>query len=492
MLRDWRIWALAATALAVRIAFIFIHGIDSDEPQHLHVAWAWSRGLVQYRDVFDNHFPLLHLLFAPLMAIVPESSTVFLIARLAILPFAIGCSWLLYLIAQPLLGSRAAATAAILLSVMPPWLQYSVEFRNDTLWVFFWLAAVALMTRKRYALAGVAAALCLLASIKAAPLLLAHILASASLHRGVERRTLMRFATGAAVPLLATAVFLYARGALDEMVYSTLLMNVSMPVHPGRRIAGVLAFAVIAPPLALRGRSRLNFNNPLVSHLALFAAWYSILLLCFWPLLTSRDFLPLVPLGTLVIASTSILPVLIFIAATLLSVWIAELQLPRDVSRQRFIDDAVRLTRPDEYVFDIKGNAVFRRRPSYTIYDIVGRSLTNNGTLPDRAPEDIVARRCCVAIDDLSHIPQRTRAFLNRHFIDHGAVRVCGAVVRDGAFSIAVPEVYAVVARHPRNVVVDGVPYRGPRFLDAGPHTLTSSDSEPVTVIWSRAAQEGL
>jgi hypothetical protein len=66
------IFALVAGAAAVRLWFIFAHRIDSDEPQHLHVMWGWTRGLVQYRDVFDNHLPLLHLLFAPVMALVPE------------------------------------------------------------------------------------------------------------------------------------------------------------------------------------------------------------------------------------------------------------------------------------------------------------------------------------------------------------------------------------------------------------------------------------
>ena len=37
---------------------------DSDEPQHLHVVWAWTFGLLPYRDVFDNHSPLFQALSA--------------------------------------------------------------------------------------------------------------------------------------------------------------------------------------------------------------------------------------------------------------------------------------------------------------------------------------------------------------------------------------------------------------------------------------------
>ena len=52
--------ALLVGAVLLRLASIFHYRFDNDEPQHLHVVWAWTQGLVQYRDVFDNHMPLFH------------------------------------------------------------------------------------------------------------------------------------------------------------------------------------------------------------------------------------------------------------------------------------------------------------------------------------------------------------------------------------------------------------------------------------------------
>jgi len=483
-------------AVAVRLLFVFLHPIDSDEPQHLHVAWAWSRALVQYRDVFDNHFPLLHLLFAPLMPFVPESSAVFLLMRLLIAPIAIGCAWILYCLGRDLIGTRGAAIAALTFSVMPPWLPKSVEFRNDTLWIFFWLAALALIAARRrpaYAAAGIAVALCLLTSVKAVPLLLAHLLALVSQRQAVSPKVALRVACGAAIPLAAIAVFMVANGALDEMLYATLFFNAAVPVDAGRRIVGAAAFAIIAPALALR-RPRALSEHPFALHLTLFALWYCVLLLCFWPILTPRDFLPLVPLAALVIGASRIVraaPAAMLIAATLASVWYARLWRPADVSRQRFVDAAARLTARDEYVFDMKGDAVFRRRPVYPIYDAVGRALTSNGTIPDRGPEQIAARGWCVAMEDSERIPPRTRAFLNEHFIDAGPLRVCGSIARAGMFTIAVPQTYAVLARDSSAVAIDGVPYRGPRFFAAGRHTLTTTRRQRVTVIWWRAVACG-
>src|ERR1700686_2395080 len=58
--------------LALRVVYMRGFRFDTDEPQHLYVIWAWVRGLVQYRDVFDNHAPLFHILFAPVAAALGE------------------------------------------------------------------------------------------------------------------------------------------------------------------------------------------------------------------------------------------------------------------------------------------------------------------------------------------------------------------------------------------------------------------------------------
>ena len=45
--------ALIAAGIVLRVLCFLHYRFDSDEPQHLHVAWGWTRGLVQYRDLFD-------------------------------------------------------------------------------------------------------------------------------------------------------------------------------------------------------------------------------------------------------------------------------------------------------------------------------------------------------------------------------------------------------------------------------------------------------
>lgn len=478
----------AAATIVIRCWFIFAHRIDSDEPQHLHVAWLWSEGLIAYRDFFDNHFPLLHLLFAPVIALAPESAAVFPFMRFAIAPFAIGAAALLFAFAKPLFGTRVAARAAIVFSVLPPWLEKSVEFRNDTLWIFFWLAALALLVRPRGAawlLAGVAFSLSLLASVKAVPLILAHLLALATLRRRPRFSDAMSLAIGAAAPLLMTFAFFFAAGAIDEMLYDTLLFNATIPVPLGRRIAGATGFVILAPLTMLRWKH----DGP-AGHLALLAVWYVMLLLGFWPVLAPRDFMPLVPLGAIAIAlhwrSTLVVPVAV---ATLASIIETRMWRTPVWPRAEFVETVARVTAPGEFVYDLKGDAIFRRRPVHTVYERVSRAHIANGTLPDDGPERIVARRCCAAIYDSDFIPERTRAFLARHFISDGPLRVCGTEVRGDTFTIAVPQIYAVIARDPSRVRIDGEPYRGPRRLRAGTHTIDRGGNESVRVVWWRAAR---
>lgn len=78
--------SISVLMVALKFANLFRFRFDSDESQHLHVIWGWTRGLVQYRDIFDNHMPLFHLMFAPIFGLVGEQVHALLSMRLALFP----------------------------------------------------------------------------------------------------------------------------------------------------------------------------------------------------------------------------------------------------------------------------------------------------------------------------------------------------------------------------------------------------------------------
>src|SRR5260370_32615860 len=84
----WQVWLfrlLVGLFVASRVVLAWHQTIDSDEPQHSHVAWAWVHGFVQYRDVFVNHTPLFHLLRPPPVALIGERADILALLRCSII-----------------------------------------------------------------------------------------------------------------------------------------------------------------------------------------------------------------------------------------------------------------------------------------------------------------------------------------------------------------------------------------------------------------------
>ena len=84
----WAVTALLVLQLGLRIGLATQQRFNADEPQHYHVAWGWSRGLLPYRDLFENHTPLFHLLASPLVVLFGDHPDVLVWARWAMIPVA--------------------------------------------------------------------------------------------------------------------------------------------------------------------------------------------------------------------------------------------------------------------------------------------------------------------------------------------------------------------------------------------------------------------
>src|SRR5512140_3459942 len=110
---------LVLSAVALHALFAFRLRVDSDEPQHLHVVWAWTQGLLPYYDVFDNHTPVFQALYAPLFHLLGVRADILLPMRAAELPIfalTIFCVWK---IARALYSPRTALWTAVLATLWP-------------------------------------------------------------------------------------------------------------------------------------------------------------------------------------------------------------------------------------------------------------------------------------------------------------------------------------------------------------------------------------
>jgi 4-amino-4-deoxy-L-arabinose transferase-like glycosyltransferase len=223
--------ALAVLSAALRWIAYFHYRFDSDEPQHLHVAWGWTAGLLQYRDVFDNHAPLFHMLTAPILAWLGERADILLYMRAPILPlFAIVVA-ATYILGRRLYSARVGAWAALLLSLFPSFFLKSLEYRTDNLWNAFWFLALLLLTGGpltplRSFFTGLLLGCAMATSMKTTVLILTlAVSALVTWWPRLNMRVVFAVLAGAAIVPAVIAAYFYSRGALSNLVYCVFDFN---------------------------------------------------------------------------------------------------------------------------------------------------------------------------------------------------------------------------------------------------------------------------
>ena len=235
-------WYVFFAFLALsRVFYAGIWRVDSDEPQHLHVVWGWAHGLLQYRDVFDNHTPIFHMLFAPVYMLLGERADILVWMRIATLPLFFLALWAVYLIGRGLFSRRAGLWATLFTGLYPHFFLTSLEFRADDLWIVPWLLALAVLVQRplrtwRIFAAGFLLGMALSISLKTSLLLLAlggAIPIALALRNTPGTLPVWRYARhgllllgGMTVMPMALVLFFSAEGALSNMYYSVVQHNI--------------------------------------------------------------------------------------------------------------------------------------------------------------------------------------------------------------------------------------------------------------------------
>jgi hypothetical protein len=160
----------------------------------------------------------------------------------------------------------------------------------------------------------------------------------------------------------------------------------------------------------------------------------------------------------------------------------------------------LQLTSPDDYVFDGKGETVFRRRCVYKVMEAMTMERIERGLMSDRVAPRCETTHTCLAVVD-TRLPLEATRFLWQNYLHLPCgVRIAGfrlprPLPRSGAvdFQVNIAAPYEIVS--PAGEVpglLDGTPNRGARRLAAGPHTFFPARAEePLALVWSRAAERG-
>jgi hypothetical protein len=508
------LWTAAAVALLLRALAFFRYRFDADEQHHLHVVWGWTDGLVQYRDYFDNHAPLFHLLMAPILglftAVMGERSDVLLWMRLPMLvPFAV-VLWATYTIARRLYDEHVALGAVVLLAIFPPFFLKSLEVRTDNLWTMLWmLALMALLherwsERRRMFIAGLILGCAFAVSLKTT-LLVATLVISWAIAYFLQRprrlpewRAPLLALLGFAIVPAVLAIFFVAVGAWDELIYCTLTFNGNVALTRKNLWVGRAIF-----PFAFAGVIWLAWRFRATEHrwrffFAVAIGVFTVTLAGFWILISPRDFLPLMPLAAMFVSAMATRarnPLRAFAVMIVLlagSIWHYADRFENNTDwHTTMMDQALRLSHPGEPLIDLKGETIYRRRPFYYAFESITRAQIAHGLIRDTVAEDVIRTRTHVAQADGPMWPPRGRAFLSANFLNMGRMRASGqSIAEDGSFTIAVPGEYVIVSeRGEARGMLDGTPYRGARALAAGAHRFDGE--KKVAVLWAPAFRRG-
>ncbi|HEX6083865.1 MAG TPA: glycosyltransferase family 39 protein [Thermoanaerobaculia bacterium] len=488
---------IAALALVLRALALLRYRFDSDEQQHLHVAWGWTVGKIQYRDVFDNHAPLFHMLTAPILALFGERSDILIWMRLPMLVLFGIVLFATFDIARRLYDTRVAAWAVVLLALFPPFFLKSLEYRTDNLWNAFWMLAVLGIVRgwRPFAIGFLLG--CALAVSLKTPLLLIALGAAFLMWRGLqpasarraEARPTFEGIAGFVIVPAALAIYFMSVGVWDELVYCNFTFNGNLAKAQDN--AWLLRSLAIIAAAGMVYLARKSDAPRLRWILAVAIGAFTVALAGVWLLISPRDFLPMFPLMAIFAAAHLARWRLPVVAVLLLGIgYYADWFENHTDWHITMMNQALRVTRPGEPLMDHKGETIYRHRPFYYAFELITRTQMAKGLIPDTVAADVVRSRTYVVQADGPPWPPASRAWLSAHFVNLGRLRAAGNWVKDGTFTIGVPGEYVVLdANGEARGLLDGTPYTGARVLAAGPHRFAGE--KEVCVLWAPAWRRG-
>ncbi len=545
------VWELTISAVLVlfmmglRVAHILRHNFDSDEPQYLHVIWGWTHGLIPYRDLFDNHMPLFYLMLAPFVGLIGEQATILYQMRFLLLPVYLVAAFCTYRIGASLFSKRAGIWAVILVGLYYRYHFVSLEFRTDNVWALLWLLSVTVLLNKALTPqsavgAGLLLGLCFGVSMKSSLLLLAIAVAAPTAmlligrsRLGYSWSYLMRCSGGflfsAAIVPLAIIVFFAFKGLWRDFRYCVFDFNFLArgagdtssvyKTHPAFTLTlAILIIGGLAWKLTRNvedaGRA---FRRVFV---LILCAVYFLTVKVLWPVSNRSYYLPFYPLAAVLVSGAllalgrqsvrigrgwrrifALTPFPALVAVGELVLLVVSQPVWKDRTRQEtdLLRNVLALLKPEDYVLDCKGETVFRRRCVRLVFETITTSAIQRGLIADDTPRECVQTgTCAVATTLIRRLPPETRRFVKRNYLAVTSnLRVAGkplkALSESGHrydFVVTIPASYKIISREkPVSGTLDGIPYRGARFLGAGLHRFESTvNADDLILLWAQAA----
>jgi hypothetical protein len=243
---------LAAIVVLYGASFLWGLGLDHDEGEHIHSAWLMAQGLLPFTDFFQTHSPLLWVVTAPILAILPPGGAVVPVFRFLAVLLLAASIFLVVRISRRLNGRHASDLLTAFLCLGAAASTQLFVFRPDLVSNMLSLAAIGLLAsswRPRTALmAGFLLGLAAGFNPKAGYLLCVLPVAGLIARVGLRRLsvTLAAHLAGVLAGLVPLAAWLVANGLTDAFVEAVFRLNSRL--HAGTWLATI---GVSYPAVAL-------------------------------------------------------------------------------------------------------------------------------------------------------------------------------------------------------------------------------------------------
>lgn len=508
---------LLLLSLVIRFLLTLFRRFNVDEFQHLHAAWMIHLGFQPYVDFWENHAPLLYYLSAPLLALLGDGIHSIFLFRFAHSIAGLAIAMVVYKLARLDYDRSTAILAALVLSFSEIYLQKTIEIRPDQFLVLFWLLSLwfcfrAVDSRRNLRIwaAGVLLGIGFLFSPKAlicaVPLVLIILISEWPSPIAILKKQLL-FGSGFLVPCILLGLYFYRLGSFDAWVQSTLLENLSYPDIRSPRFLllpqnlGFLLLGLSGMWMSYRDPSLRN-NARFLMIAALVPAAVLVLLM---PSQFSQSALTFVPLFAIyagfafkksfafsgdafrtkrfLFLSFAILAGLVIpLGALLVRATTADTN-RQQVDLVRFI---LKNTSPEEVIFDGNAAYIFRKQAYFYGSLVEGiRYRYQRGEIPERIPSSLKRNRCRIVLfdDRVSDLPPDDQEFIRANYLQtkRHDIWIAGKVLEAqdisanrAIFRIEIPFIYRIETRTDGKFRIDGKPYSGPGFINAGTHELIS------------------
>jgi hypothetical protein len=167
------------------------------------------------------------------------------------------------------------------------------------------------------------------------------------------------------------------------------------------------------------------------------------------------------------------------------------------------------VTNQDDYVMDLKGELLFRPRSVYYVFEKITQARIARGLIDPQIPKRLIETKTYVVSNDFCSIKNEfipkvlpdSLKFIQANYISVGPFLVAGQSLSPRSpyssqpisFEVVIPSKYQIITPlGPAVGDLDGMPYRGTRFLNPGRHEFRPSFGEKhLALVWDRAVEKG-